>query len=33
MDVWISTIQDAQTILNYTTKIVLNYVCTHKCYN
>jgi len=27
MDVWISVNTDAQTILNYTNKIVLNYVC------
>jgi len=33
MDI-ISTYTDAQTIANYTNKIVLNYVCyTHKCYN
>jgi len=24
---------DAQTISNYSNKMVLNYVCTHKCYN
>jgi len=30
MDVWISVYTDAQTISNYTNKIVLNYV---KCYN
>jgi len=27
MDVWISTYTDAQTISNYTNKIILNYVC------
>jgi len=27
MDVWISVYTDAQTISNYTNKIVLNYVC------
>jgi len=27
MDVWISIYIDAQTISNYTNKIVLNYVC------
>jgi len=27
MDVWISVYTDAQTISNYTNKIVLNYLC------
>jgi len=27
MDVWISVYTDAQTISNYSIKIVLNYVC------